>query len=282
MRWLVLLFLLFPTQSLAGALTLEPPVIDNGGVTLLRWHGEPPAAAVARFNGRSYDLRPTPRGMLALLGVDLELAPGSYPVEVAVFDARGEAETFHLRLDVRRAVRPEERLTLPPAKVTPTDPAVLKRIEKERTLLAELFSRQQTPPLWESFVQPVADPVGSPFGLRRILNGQLKSPHAGVDFRSAAGTPVRAAARGRVAFAGDLFYTGQTVILDHGDGLFSLYAHLQSMDCRPGEQLDAGSVLGLVGSTGRSTGPHLHWGVKLRGDRVDPLALTGLLGGEKR
>jgi murein DD-endopeptidase MepM/ murein hydrolase activator NlpD len=282
MRWLFLLILLFPAQTLAGVLTLEPPVVDNGGVALLHWHGAPPSVAVARFNNRFYNLRSTPQGMLALLGTDLELAPGSYPVEVTVVNPRGEAESFHLRLEVRQAVRPEERLTLPPAKVTPSDPAVLKRIEKERALLADLFSRQQTPPLWESFAHPVTDPVGSPFGLRRILNGQPKSPHAGVDFRSPAGTPVRAAASGKVAFAGDLFYTGQTVILDHGEGLFSLYAHLQTIGCSPGELLDAGTVLGRVGSTGRSTGPHLHWGVKLRGDRVDPLALTELLGGEKR
>jgi murein DD-endopeptidase MepM/ murein hydrolase activator NlpD len=282
MRWLFLLILLFPAQALAGVLTLEPPVVDNGGVALLHWHGAPPSEAVARFNNRFYNLRSTPKGMLALLGTDLELTPGSYPVEVTVVNPRGEAESFHLRLEVRQAVRPEERLTLPPAKVTPSDPAVLKRIEKERALLADLFSRQQTPPLWDSFVHPVSDPVGSPFGLRRILNGQPKSPHAGVDFRSPAGTPVRTAASGKVAFAGDLFYTGMTVIIDHGEGLFSLYAHLQTIDCSPGEVLDAGTVLGRVGSTGRSTGPHLHWGVKLRGDRVDPLALTELLGGEKR
>jgi len=282
MRWLFLLILLLPAQALADVLTLEPPVVDNGGVALLRWHGEPPSEAVARFNGRLYNLRSAPQGILALLGADLELTPGNYPVEVTVVDSRGKAESFHLRLEVRQAVRAEERLTLPPAKVTPTDPAVLKRIEKERALLADLFSRQQTPPLWESFAHPVADPVGSPFGLRRILNGQPKSPHAGVDFRSVAGTPVRAAARGTVAFAGDLFYTGQTVILDHGEGLFSLYAHLQTIDCSRGQLLDAGTVLGRVGSTGRSSGPHLHWGVKLRGDRVDPLALTELLGREKR
>jgi murein DD-endopeptidase MepM/ murein hydrolase activator NlpD len=124
--------------------------------------------------------------------------------------------------------------------------------------------------------------VSSPFGLRRILNGQPKSPHAGVDFRSPAGTAVRAAARGRVAFAGELYYTGRTVILDHGEGLFSLYAHLQTLACSPEAVLEAGTVLGTVGSTGRSTGPHLHWGVKLRGDRLDPLALTELLSGEKR
>lgn len=282
MRWLYLLFLLLPAQAPADVLTLEPPVVDTGGVALLRWHGEPPSEAVARFNGRLYNLRSAPQGILALLGTDLELTPGNYPVEVTVVDSRCKAESFHLRLEVRQAVRAEERLTLPPAKVTPTDPAVLKRIGEERALLADLFSRQLTPPLWESFAHPVADPVGSPFGLRRILNGQPKSPHAGVDFRSAAGTPVRAAARGTVAFAGDLFYTGQTVILDHGEGLFSLYAHLQTINCSRGQLLDAGTVLGRVGSTGRSSGPHLHWGVKLRGDRVDPLVLTELLGREKR
>lgn len=282
MRWLLLLCLLLPAPALGGELSLEPAVVDNGGVTLLRWQGETPSVAVARCNGRLYHLRPTPTGFAALVGTDVELAPGSYPVEAVVVDRRGEAEFFRLRLEVRQAARPQERLTLPPAKVTPGDPAVLRRIEAEQAMLAELFARHDSPPLWEGFTLPVADPVGSLFGLRRILNGQPKAPHAGVDFRSAAGSPVQAAARGRVAFAGDLFYTGQTVILDHGEGLFSLYAHLHSIDCGPGEQIEAGAILGRVGSTGRSTGPHLHWGVKLRGDRVDPLALTGLLGGEKR
>lgn len=282
MRWLLLLCLLLPAPALGGALFLDPAVVEGGGVTLLHWQGETPSAAIARCNGRLYHLRPTPAGFAALLGTDVELAPGSYPLDAVVVDRRGEAAFFHLRLEVRLAARPEERLTLPPAKVTPRDPAVLRRIEAEQAMLAELFARHDSPPLWERFTLPVADPVGSLFGRRRILNGQPKAPHAGVDFRSAAGTAVQAAARGRVAFTGDLFYTGQTVILDHGEGLFTLYAHLQSIDCRQGELLDAGRVLGRVGSTGRSTGPHLHWGVKLRGDRVDPLALAGLLGGEKR
>jgi murein DD-endopeptidase MepM/ murein hydrolase activator NlpD len=281
MRWLLLLLLL-PALAWGGELSLKPPAIDNGGVALLQWAGETPSVAVARFNGRLYYLWPAPGGALTLLGTDLEQAAGNYPVEVTVVDPRGETQFFHLSLEIRQAVRAEERLTLPPEMVTPRDPAVLNRIEKERALLDELFARQTTPPLWESFTNPVSDPVGSPFGLRRILNGQPKSPHAGVDFRSPAGTAVRAAARGRVAFAGELYYSGQTVILDHGEGLFSLYAHLQTLGCGPGELIEAGTVLGTVGSTGRSTGPHLHWGVKLRGDRIDPLALTELLKGEKR
>jgi murein DD-endopeptidase MepM/ murein hydrolase activator NlpD len=281
MRWF-LLFLLLPALAWGGELSLKPPVIDNGGVALLRWAGETPSVAVAHFNGRLCYLWPVPGGALTLLGTDLELAAGNYPVEVTVVDPRGETQFFHLSLEVRQAVRAEERLTLPPEMVTPRDPAVLNRIAKERALLDEIFARQTTLRLWESFTYPVRDPVGSPFGLRRILNGQPKAPHAGVDFRSPAGTAVRAAARGKVAFAGELYYSGQTVILDHGEGLFSLYAHLQTLGCGPGEMIEAGAVLGTVGSTGRSTGPHLHWGVKLRGDRIDPLALTELLQGEKR
>jgi len=282
MRGLLLLLMLMPVQALGGTLYLDPLVVDQGGATLLRWRGEEPSVALARCNDRLYYLRPLASGTAALLGADLDLEPGSYPIDGVVVDRRGEAQFFHLRLEVRRAARPEERLTLPPGKVTPRDPAVLRRIEAEQALLAELYARPESPPLWESFAPPVADPVSSPFGLRRILNGKPKSPHAGVDFRSSAGTIVHAAARGRVVFAGDLFFTGKTVVLDHGDGLISLYAHLQKIGCRSGELLEAGATLGRVGSTGRSTGPHLHWGVKLRGDRVDPLALAGLLAREKR
>jgi len=123
--------------------------------------------------------------------------------------------------------------------------------------------------------------VSSPFGLRRILNGKPRSPHSGVDFRSSRGTPIRSAAAGVAVFAGDLYYTGKTVVLDHGDGLYTLYAHLESIDCRTGERLKDGDIVGKVGSSGRSTGPHLHWGCKLRGDRIDPLALVNLFREEK-
>jgi len=287
MKWrFVVPLLLLPSLTWGNELSLQPAVINSGEVAVLRWSGEIPAVAVGRFQDRLYYLRPLADGALALLGTDLELPAGSYPVEVSVVDCQGQSGFYRLNLEVRNAERPVERLTLPPEMVSPQKPAVLQRIAKERALLAEIYARHSSPPLWDSFIVPVADPVGSPFGLRRILNGQPKSPHAGVDFRSPAGTAVRAAARGRVVFAGDLYYTGQTVILDHGEGFFTVYAHLQTIDCRSEELLEAGTALGKVGSTGRSTGPHLHWGVKLRGDRIDPLALAELLkggnSGEKR
>jgi murein DD-endopeptidase MepM/ murein hydrolase activator NlpD len=279
-RWVFFLFFLFPGPVLA-ALSLSPQAVDSGGVALLRWEGTSPSQAVARFNDRVIYLSPTESGAAALLGTDVELPAGEYPITVAIVDHRGGTSIHHSALVVRETSRPVERLTLPEAMVEPLDPAILKRIGSERRMLAELFEVQDNPALWKTFSLPVSDPVSSTFGLRRILNGKPKSPHAGIDFRSPRGTPIRAAADGVAVFAGDLYYTGHTVILDHGEGLYTLYAHLEKVNCQAGERLDAGDTLGMVGSSGRSTGPHLHWGSKLRGDRIDPMALVELFGEEK-
>jgi murein DD-endopeptidase MepM/ murein hydrolase activator NlpD len=279
-KWLFLILFFFPGQALA-ALSLHPPEVDSGGVALLRWEGPAPSLAVVRFNERVIYLSPNKSGAATLLGTDVELPAGDYPVTLAVVDRQGRTSFDRTILVVRSPSRPVERLTLPKAMVEPLDPAILERIGSERSMLAELFGRQDRPVLWKNFFLPVSDPVSSTFGLRRILNGKPRSPHAGVDFRSPRGTLVRAAAEGIAVFAGDLYYTGNTVVLDHGEGLYTLYAHLDAMDCRTGERLEAGAALGRVGSSGRSTGAHLHWGSKLRGDRIDPLALVELFGEEK-
>ncbi len=281
MRYLALLILFWlpAAAAPAGGVSLTPQAIDNGGVALLRWEGETPSVALARLHDRVFFLAPRPGGAEALVGADVELPPGDYPLVVGIVDHRGNATTHHLQLTVRHRQRPAERLTLPEEMVTPREPATLERIEAENRLLREIYARE-TPRLWEGFLRPVSDPVGSIFGLRRILNGKPRSPHSGVDFRSPSGRPVLAAARGEVVYAGDLYYTGLTVLLDHGGGLFTLYAHLETLLCRTGEVLEPGTPLGRVGSTGRSTGPHLHWGAKLHGDRVDPLALLALAPGQ--
>ena len=272
-------FLLFATSLVWGdELRLEPEVIAPGEVALVRWIASGPTAGELRFNDKLIPLAPGEEGGWALLGLDLGAAPGDYPVHLR---QPGGTEQQVGTLKVTAKKRPEERLTLPKAYVSPQDPAVLQRIERESKLLRQIFSVRSPGPLPTAFVLPVGDPMGSPFGLRRILNGEPRSPHAGVDFRSPRGTIVGASAAGRVAFTGDLYYTGLTVLVDHGDGLYSLYCHLESLDCAPNQTVDLGTPLGRVGSTGRSTGPHLHWGVKLRGDRVDPLTLTALLGGKK-
>ncbi len=279
MKLLVLVaVLLVAASGWAGELQLQPARVGQGGVVLLRYRGSPPTLAVARWNGRLVYLTPQAGGAVAMLGADLALPPGDYPLTVAVTDSRGETQFLSASIDVASVPRREERLRLPAPMVSPRKPKILARITREAALLRTLFSQESPGMITNRFLLPVNDPAGSGFGLRRVLNGKPRAPHAGIDFRSPRGRPVLAAGTGRVVFAGSLFFTGRTVILDHGEGLFTLYAHLAKLDCRVGQRLLAGEPLGTVGSSGRATGPHLHWGAKLRGDRIDPLALVPLAG----
>jgi murein DD-endopeptidase MepM/ murein hydrolase activator NlpD len=156
---------------------------------------------------------------------------------------------------------------------------VTKRIEEEGARLARLWTSSSPERLWaDSFVAPVPQPANSRFGSRSILNGRAMSPHGGADFASPAGTPIQAPNTGRIVLAGDLYYTGGTVVIDHGLGLVSLFAHMSRVDVAEGEMVDRGAVVGLVGATGRVTGPHLHWTLRANGARVDPLSLLSVLG----
>ncbi len=272
------IFFLICCAGIAGSLDLHPPIIDNGGVALLQWQGEEPLSARAHFNGQTYTLAPIPQGAATLLGADLDLKPGIYPVEVIIQEKEGKKSTEKIFLEIRHLERPEERITLPSEMVTPQDPDLVSRILEEQSMLKKLFSLESETILWDTFRLPVPDSVGSVFGLQRILNGKPRSPHAGVDFRSPKNRKIVAASSGKVVFAGDLYFSGRTVILDHGQGLFTLYAHLEKILCDVGDLVGSEDLVGLVGSTGRSTGAHLHWGVKLRGDRIDPIALVKILG----
>jgi murein DD-endopeptidase MepM/ murein hydrolase activator NlpD len=127
----------------------------------------------------------------------------------------------------------------------------------------------------------VNDAANSAFGTRSIFNGQPRNAHGGADFLSPAGTAVHAPNAGRVLVARDLYYSGNTVIIDHGLGLFSMFAHLSAFDTREGDRVEAGAIVGRVGATGRVTGPHLHWAVRANGARVDPLSLLAVLGAKR-
>ena len=183
-----------------------------------------------------------------------------------------------MQLNVEEKDRGTSRITLPPEMVEPKAPETLTRISQESAQLASIFKQNSTPLVADLFRRPVPEKVNSPFGKKRVLNGLPRAPHSGTDFRSPAGRLIRTPARGKVVFNGNLYYTGNTVILDHGAGLYSLFAHLSTSLSSVGQQLEPGQPLGKVGSTGRSSGAHLHWTVRLRETRIDPMSLLSRFG----
>jgi murein DD-endopeptidase MepM/ murein hydrolase activator NlpD len=158
------------------------------------------------------------------------------------------------------------------------DNATLVRIGAEAAELSLRFSRV-TPPRWRiPFLPPVEEYRPENFGTRRVINGDPRMPHSAVDIRLPEGTPVRAIADGRVAFAGEQFFGGRSVVIDHGGGVFSVYYHLKEFSVAEDQEVSRGDRVGSVGATGRATGPHLHFGVRVPGGRVDPTRLFALPG----
>jgi murein DD-endopeptidase MepM/ murein hydrolase activator NlpD len=228
------------------------------------------------------DLRPfrvDDRTWRLLVGVDLNVKPGVHAVAILPGAAKDAAITHNLL--VKPKTFPTRRLTVDDAFVNPP-PAVTKRIGEEAARLSAIWGSSAPLRLWtDPFVRPVPQPANSRFGSRSILNGQARSPHGGADFASPAGTPIQAPNAGTVVLAGDLYYTGGTVVIDHGLGLVSLFAHMSRVDVREGEAVERAAVVGLVGATGRVTGAHLHWTLRANGARVDPLSLLAVLGDVK-
>ncbi|MEA2626226.1 MAG: hypothetical protein QOD06_2271 [Candidatus Binatota bacterium] len=253
--------------TLAAALTVEPAVVPVGGLARVAVEGAQPSGT---FDGAPLAFFPSGAAWIALVGIDLDRKPGRYQIRVT---SGGSAS--QLDLVVRERPFPVERLTVP-RKYTELDPATLRRVRREQRLLDSLWTRSGGRRLWRGeFVAPANGPAGSPFGLRRFFNGEPRSPHAGVDFRAPAGAAVLAANRGRVALAKSLFFTGNTIVLDHGLGLFTIYVHLSKMIVGEGAVVDKAAEIGKVGATGRATGPHLHFAVRVGEARVDPMALLG-------
>jgi hypothetical protein len=218
-----------------------------------------------------------PRAWRALIGIDLDAAPGRHTVPIKAWSGQKEVETAY-DLVVKPRQFPTRRLQVDEAMVNP--PAALSsRIQREATDLGRLWDHSADEPLWAGpFVRPVPDQANSIFGTRSIFNGERRSPHSGTDFLSPAGTPIKAPNGGRVVLARNLYFTGNTLVIDHGLGLLSLFAHLSAFAVRENDMVTTGQIMGKVGATGRVTGPHLHWAVRANGSRVDPLSLLAVLG----
>lgn len=172
-----------------------------------------------------------------------------------------------------------ENLTVKKQFVEP-DPEQLARAEAETKRLREIYDHVTPERLWDGKFRVPLDGEfkGTNFGRRRVLNGKPGSPHGGVDFPAPTGTPVHAAQSGRVVLAEELFFSGNTVIVDHGFGIYTFYCHFSEIDAKVGDTVEAGTVVGKVGATGRVTGPHLHWGLTVERARVNALDIVKLLG----
>jgi murein DD-endopeptidase MepM/ murein hydrolase activator NlpD len=212
-----------------------------------------------------------------LLGIDVAAKPQSYFMEITTERRDGSKETVFRKLTVGSKEFPQTKLTVAPG-MAQAPPEEAKRIEQEAALVASVLGAVS--PEWlgtGAFVTPL--PEGEPFpnfGQRRLYNNAVASTHTGVDISAPAGTPVRAANAGRVVLAAELYFSGKTVIIDHGLGVFTFYGHFSKILVKRGDLVKKGEMIAEVGQTGRSTGPHLHWSVRILDSRVDPFSLAAL------
>ena len=256
-----------------------PGVIKQGDVCFIRASGPASLTSIhGEFQGERFRMgfgaqKGTYEG---LLGIDLNIRPAAYEIRVITTDGEGKVHRSSLLIKVKKADFKTQRLSLPSTMVD-LDPETLERVDREEKRLKALFQGLREEKLWGgAFLRPVPGEVATGFGLRRIINGQPRNPHTGVDLRGEKGTPVLACNGGVVVLVDELFFSGKSIILDHGWGLYSMYFHLSETLAGGGDRVCKGTVLGRVGSTGRSTGPHLHWAVRMNGARVDPLSLLRL------
>ena len=271
MRRLLFLVLLLGSTHLYA----EPGFISRllnhpvpGGVAVVAL-GDGPEAPSARYQDKPVlVVREEGRRWIAIVGIPLKSATG--PHSLAVNDGRRLSflvqpkhyREQHIKLKNGRQVNPLAE-----------DMVRINRELAEQTQAYQTFS-----PVLPSnllFDKPVQGPLSSPFGLRRFFNGEERNPHSGLDFAVGAGTPIKAPAAGKVILIGNYFFNGNTVFVDHGQGLISMFCHMSKVDVKLGQSLPRGGIVGRVGATGRATGPHMHWNVSLNDARVDPAIFIG-------
>lgn len=234
----------------------------------------------AEFEGRVFMGYPTAtsRRWDILVGLDLMIEPSTRELSVeGVYKDGGTFKTPY-ELNIKDKQFPTRRLTVAAKFVNPPKDS-LKKIRDDSQRTSQIFKSVNPARFWRGpFESPVPGAATSGFGKRSILNGVSRSPHSGTDFRATTGTPIKSPNSGKVVLVGDLYYSGNTVILDHGHGMISYFAHLSKAHVKVGQMVYRGQVLGEVGATGRVTGPHLHWSVRLMRTRIDPLSLIEISG----
>jgi murein DD-endopeptidase MepM/ murein hydrolase activator NlpD len=239
---------------------------------------KPIRAAQVSFKGEKTVFAQTadPSKFITFIGLDLGIEPGQYSLNFSILYLDGNVEHVKKNIEVIEKKFPEKKLWVDEKFVTPPA-SVHERIRWESELLKTVY--EMFTPRWlgeGKFIIPSVGEARPNFGERRVFNNKPRSSHSGVDISSPFGAPVNASNSGKVALAKDLYYAGNTVILDHGLGVFSLYCHFSQIKVETGDTVKKGDVIGNIGSTGRVTGPHLHWGMRIAGSRVDPFSFLSL------
>lgn len=283
------LFCLFVSLANQKAETFQLSVtaanhqFDQGGIFQIVVKSASPIKEIeAEFDGKKLNFYSTTDNSTwaCLAGIDLEARAGEHPLEGRLLFTNNHSQEIHRTLRILPRKFPEQRITVDEKYVT-LNPADQARAEEESKKLEALWKTISPDRYWSGrFLRPIESQLTSGFGRRRIVNNQPRSPHAGVDFKADSGTPIKAANSGKVVLSQNLFFSGNTIVIDHGLGLYTYYAHCSVLNVKEGEKVKKGQIVGAVGSTGRATGPHLHWSCRLDGARVDPLWLTTALLGE--
>ena len=283
---LLLVPCLSPAQESAAApaaaswqLRTEPAALANGAPAVLFVAAPMKLQALTgTWTGHKifFTFDPASHSWYALFGTSINCAPGSYPLVLEGRTDAGATVSFQQDLAVVGQNYPLVELKVQHSFTAPS-PRLLRRIKREEILKHRVFAESSEARLWRGpFAAPVREPVTEAFGVRRIFNGELKTEHLGLDYHAPRGTRVRAANSGRVILARHLFFEGNCVIVDHGQGLMTLYMHLSKFKVKKGQRVRRGQLLGLSGATGRATGPHLHLAVRWEGMYLDPAQLLKL------
>jgi murein DD-endopeptidase MepM/ murein hydrolase activator NlpD len=283
--WLVLIIatpLLAAAQNGAAnplVVTLEPEQVFNGSPCLFRVTSQVGITAVsgAWMKRRLvFDFDAKTGAWYSLGGIGAEVATAKYPLVIEAALINGEVVTSTYSILVGYVRPPLSQLSVDPDFLNLT-PAIRARLSQERALKNQVFSSAAPARKWEgAFVAPLQAPISEAFGVRRIFNGRRRGLHQGLDYDVETGTPVAAMNSGKVLLARELFYEGGMIVLDHGQGLLTLYLHLSAFQVKEGASVKCGQIIGLSGASGRTTGPHLHVAVRWQGVYVDPVRLLHL------
>lgn len=270
-----------PARKLAVSWSVgwQPMPLVNGAPVVFRVGAPLPLESLSgNWLGHEvpFSFEPRSRVWYALAGVSLETTPGSYSLRLKGDTAGGKEISFERQIAVRRAHYPSVAVTVGKQFTAPS-PEQLQEINQDKTLKADVFRHVDLKRQWSGkFQPPVVARVSDVFGTRRTFNGETRSTHEGLDYAVPAGTPVSAVNGGTILLARSLFFEGNCVVLDHGQGLLTLYLHLSEFKVKEGEHVARGQVLGISGGTGRATGPHLHVAVRWQGVYVNPATLLEL------